>query len=218
MESKIANNFNKLLESLSDTHRRINSKKVSWLIYYNIFRIRESQWKYKVDFKRKIDYSLSNIFQDIVAHYLKKTLSSNFEVIIEEKIGKVRPDILIRKNGKNWAAIEIKTNIGWNRWLVNEENHKIRLKQLSKQLNISFSRVFYIFETIENVNKTFVERFNKNHFKGDILPLFRFRPRPRSFTKKHKRFSDKEIRKLFIENKITDFAEIKRKIVGNRKS
>ena len=74
MESKIANNFNKLLESLSDTHEKTNPKEISWFIYYNLFRIRESQWKYKVLFKRRVDYSLSNIFQDIIAHYLKKIL------------------------------------------------------------------------------------------------------------------------------------------------
>src|SRR3989344_5815181 len=212
MKSRIAHCFNQLLESLSNTRKKINPKNVSWHIYYELFKIREAQWRFKIDFKRKIDYSLSDFFQDIVAHYLKRTLPTNFEVVVEEKMGRTRPDILIRKNGQNWAAIEIKTNIGWNRSLVNEKNHKIRLKQISKQFKIPLSRIFYIFETIDNVNKSFEERFYKNHFKEDILPLFKLRPSPHHFTKSYKKFSDNEIKKLFIENKIINFIKIINKI------
>jgi len=85
MKSKIAKNFKKFLESLEDTSKKINPTEVSFRIYYEMFKIREAQWKYKENFNRKIDYSLSDIFQDIIAHYLKKTLPNNFEIFVEEK-------------------------------------------------------------------------------------------------------------------------------------
>ena len=210
MKSDIVNNFSKFLNSLSDTRKKVNLGNISFKIYYEMFRIREAQWKYKGDFERRRDHSTSEIFQDLIAHYLKRALPSNFNVILEEKSGKLMPDILIRKDNKNWSIIEIKTNIGWDRDLIKEGNHKVRLKQLNNEFKVPLKRVFYIFETIGNVGKDFERKVLNNEYRGDIFPLCKVLPSPYYIkeVREYRKFSDKEIKNLYSENKITDFKEI----------
>lgn len=93
--------------------------------------MRTYQWKYKVLFKREVDFSLSDIFQDLLIHYFRILLPQGYAVFCEHKEGKVRPDILIKKNEKNYAVIEVKTTIGWNRDLIKNDNYLKRLKLLS---------------------------------------------------------------------------------------
>ena len=216
MKSKIATNYGKFLKSLSDNSKP-SSKDTSFQIFYDLFKIREFQWNYKLKVQRNVDYSLSDIFQDIIAHYIRLNLSKEFEVFLEYKKGISRPDILIKKNGNYWAIIEVKTTIGWNRDLVKDGQHTQRLEELSKVFNVPIERIFYIFESSRNVNKSFANEFGKTSREkyNDIFPLFSTSAAPYYLTKNkrvHKKYSDNEILEIYSNSKITDFKDIIKKI------
>jgi hypothetical protein len=220
-KSPIAKSFENLLLSLEKTKSYKNKEDILFKIYYDLFKIRQAQWAYKIKINRKIDYSLSEIFQDIISHYLRSSLPKTYSIFLEQYQGRLRPDILIKKNGINWSIIEVKTTIGWNRKLVEDQNYLVRLKQLQKEFNIPIKRVFYIFEAARNVNKKFFDIFkdNKKHkIKNFIFPLFLNSAAPyhliKTKNKIYKHYSDKEIFQLYKANKITDFKEILRKIIG----
>lgn len=202
------------------SHQEDHHSDITFQIYYDLFRIRDAQWNYKLASNRGIDYSLADIFQDIVAHYLRINLSKKYKVFLEFQQGKLRPDILIKKKNKNWAIIEIKTTIGWNRGLVKGDEYLVRLKKLSKEFGIPLKRVFYIFESSRNVNKEFSKLFEekkKTKITRFILPLFKENASPYYISKKKKvkgfkKYSDSEIFELYKINKITDLKKIFKKI------
>ena len=218
INSDIADSFCNFLVCLQDTNKNNLPEDIGFQIFYDLFKIREAQREYKINFCRKIDYSLSDIFQDIIAHYLKKILPKEYEVILEYKQKKLRPDILIKKNGKNHAILEIKTTIGWNRDLVKEENYLIRLKKLSDEFGVPIHKVFYIFEASRNVNNEFADIFKNdkpNRIKEFIFPLFEFNANPSFCSKRSeslKKFSNEEIYDFYKKDKITDFKEILNKV------
>lgn len=221
MKSPISKNFNNFLISLQKIKSLDKKKCVTLQIFYDLFKIRESQWQHKLKFKRRVDYSTSEIFQDLIAHYLKRILPKNYEIILEYKQNKLRPDILIKKNNKNHSIIEVKTTIGWNRWLVEENNYMTRLKKLKKEFNVPLKRIFYIFESSRNVNEEFAKKFRnikrKKKIHRHIFPLFEYTADPFYISKKqkikgHKKYTDKEILKFYKEYKLTNFYEIVKKI------
>jgi hypothetical protein len=215
-KSKISEHFEKFLESLQSENKNIDHSDITFQIYYDLFKIRDAQWRYKLRVNRSIDYSLADIFQDIVAHYFRKCLPKKYTVFIEYKEGRLRPDILIKKENKNWAVIEIKTTIGWNRDLVKNDEYLVRLQELSKQFKVPLKRVFYIFESSRNVNKNFAELFKgdkKSKITNYILPLFEHSAAPYHLSKKgkidgFKKYNDKEILSIYKSNKITNFKDI----------
>jgi hypothetical protein len=150
-------------------------------------------------------------------------LPQGYAVFCEHKEGKVRPDILIKKNEKNYAVIEVKTTIGWNRNLIKNDNYLKRLKLLSKAFNVSMKRTFFIFEAARNVNKHFYEIFKENKIhkvRNYIYPLFLNNAHPFFLSNKRDRknnyeeFDDAEIYKLYKDNVITTIEDIiKRKIL-----
>ncbi len=219
-KSAISKSFEDFLFAMQQTKKEDCHKDITFQIYYDLFKIREAQWKYKIEINRGVDYSLSDIFQDLIAHYLRMFLPKQYSVHLESKQGKLRPDILIRKNEKNWAIIEIKTTIGWNRGLVRNDNYKIRLKELSEEFNVPIKRIFYIFESSRNVDKDFASLFKRNknsEITKYILPLFEQNASPYYITKKAKvngfrKYSDKELYELYQSGKITDFKEILKKV------
>jgi hypothetical protein len=223
IKSKISKHFEKFLEALQSEDEDIDHPDIGFQIYYDLFKIRDAQWKYKLNVNRKIDYSLSDIFQDIVAHYLRKYLPKKYNILIEDKDdGKLRPDILIKKGDKNWAVIEIKTTIGWKRGIVDDKKEYLeRLKKLSKQFKVPMEKTFYIFEASRNVNKKFSEEFRgdkTSEIPDFIFPLFERGPSAYYLTPKKKReegfkkYKDKEILSFYKANKITDFKHIIKKI------
>jgi len=131
IKSPISEKYGAFLKALlSDTVKP--HKDISCQIFYDLFRIREFQWQYKVEFGREVDASLSDIFQDIIAHYLK--VLTNYEILCEHKQGKLRPDILIRTKGRNKAVIEVKTTIGYNRNLIKENTYKKKIGRIIKRI------------------------------------------------------------------------------------
>ena len=219
--SPISDAFEKFLLSMEKSKKNTCNSDISFKLYYDLFRIREAQWKYKLEINRSVDYSLSDIFQDLVAHYLRMCLPKKYEVFLEFKQGKLRPDILIKKNGKFWSIIEIKTTIGWNRGLVRSDEYLVRLKELSEEFKIPIKRIFYIFESSRNVDKNFASLFqgkNRDKITKFILPLFVQSAAPYYIAKKEKKrvyrkYSDQEIYTLYESNKITDFKQIIKKVL-----
>jgi hypothetical protein len=154
IKSPISEKYGAFLKALlSDTVKP--HKDISCQIFYDLFRIREFQWQYKVEFGMEVDASLSDIFQDIIAHYLK--VLTNYEILCEHKQGKLRPDILIRTKGRNKAVIEVKTTIGYNRNLIKENTYKNRLEELSREFKVPITKTLYIFEGANNVTSDFAK-------------------------------------------------------------
>jgi len=146
-------------------------------------------------------------------------LPKEFEVFLEYKKGISRPDILIKKDGNYWSIIEVKTTIGWNRDLIKDGQHTQRLEELSNLFNVPLERIFYIFESSRNVNKSFANEFGSPSREkyNDIFPLFSISAAPYYLTKNkkaHKRYSDKEILEIYSNSKITDFKDIIKRILG----
>ena len=223
IKSPISDKFSEFLdELLSTTHKPY--KDITYQIYFDLFRIRSSQWKYKVLSKREVDFSLSDIFQDLLTHYFKILLPKEYVVLSEHKTGKVRPDILIKKNNKNWSVIEVKTTIGWRRDLIKNDNYLKRLRILSQTFKVPLQRTFYIFEAARNVNRHFYEIFEKNSrdkMRDYIYPLFLNNPHPFFLSKardrrnKYEVFDETEIVRLYKENVATPLEDIiKRKIMA----
>lgn len=226
-ESKFAKNYDLFLNSFLEKNPIPETEEISKLIYFDLFLIRQAQWKYKIKFNRKIDSAISDLFQDLIAYYLKNTLPEEYQVILEEKKGNLRPDILIKKNGDCHAIIEIKTTIGWDRKLIENKNYVNRIKKLHKAFGVPKNRIFYIFESYANVNKGFKKIFetkkskDKNIFNY-IFPLFKDSPAPYYINKKskdkrdfdidYKLFKIREIGELYAQNKYTEFKQILKKI------
>ena len=218
IKSPISEKYGAFLNALLD-NTVTPHEDISYQIFYDLFRIREFQWQYKVEFSRGVDSSLSDIFQDIIANYLK--ILSKYEILCEHKQGKLRPDILIRKNGHNKAIIEVKTTSGWNRNLVKGNNYKKRLEDLSTEFKVPVKRVFYLFEAADNVTPDFAKVFeNKNahEIKKHIFPLFKKTTYPRNIStirnpkEKYQKYTDNEISELYHQTKLTDFRELLNKI------
>ena len=77
IKSPISEKYGAFLNALLD-NTVTPHEDISYQIFYDLFRIREFQWQYKVEFSREVDSSLSDIFQDIIAHYLK--ILSKYEI------------------------------------------------------------------------------------------------------------------------------------------
>lgn len=210
--------FKQFLNELSK-EEKVNINGVNKEIFYQLFKIREAQSEYKDKAHRGVDYALADIFQDLVAHYLRTQLNKHYEVLIEDKIKKCRPDIVIKKNGKYHAAIEIKTNIGWDRQLSKKENYTKRLKTISRVFNIPIKRCIYVFENVGNVSKEFEKLFWNNSkplpsskkIHRFIFPLFHKRPYVRN-DESGKKLTNKKIFELADRITIRKFSEIIKRI------
>ena len=102
-KSTIAKNFEKFLKALQSEKK--DNFDATFQIYYDLFRIRNAQWSYKLSTNRGVDYSLADIFQDIIAHYLRKHLPKKYTIFLENNNFKLIPDILIKNGKDNWAII-----------------------------------------------------------------------------------------------------------------
>jgi len=171
--NEISDFYDKFLESFCQTKKTnfdLEQNEISKSIYKHIFKIKSSLWKFGEKFNRLKRSSISDIFQDLIALYLKLSLDDNFEVILEKKINRLQPDILVKHNEKNLFIIEIKTTIGWNRKSLNGEIQK-RIFDLSKNFGIQKENIVYIFQSPWNVNKEFAEKYwNIKENKPKQLP------------------------------------------------
>jgi hypothetical protein len=171
--TEISDLFSKFTEAFYNVDAEnfdLEKKTISEEIHQHIFKIKSAQWKQGIEFRRRKKMPLSDIFQDIIALYLKLALGIDFEVILEEKIDRLQPDILIRHNGKNLFILEIKTTIGWERNSINGKFQE-RMKVLSEKFNIPEENIVYIFQSPWNVNAEFANRYwDKSKNKPKELP------------------------------------------------
>ena len=156
---------------IEDCKFNLENSEVSESIFFQIFKIKQSLWRQSVNFNRRIRISMSEIFQDLIALYLKLSLGDGFEIILEEKKEKLRPDILIKYKGKNIFIIEVKTTIGWERKAIRSVFPE-RIKKLAEVFDVPEKNVIYILQSPWNVNNDFTSKYLdlKTH-KFKSLPL-----------------------------------------------
>ena len=177
IRSPIGESFAKLLEAFSNDKQNVHGD-VLFQLFYDLYKVRDALYKYtKVVHRQKI-WPTPDIFQDLLGKYLRIKLSRDYEVFLEykEKHKKLQPDIMIQKNGKNWAIIEVKTTIGRDRGLVRDGKFKKRIGELSDAYGVPSKRVFYVLESCSNVGKGFEKMFSDDgnrDVKDAILPLFK---------------------------------------------
>ena len=210
--------------------------RISEEIHFQVCKMLYIGWKHKVKFKRKIKTSFADIFQDIVAYYLKAALPKEYEIILEEKKLKIRPDILIKK-GKKCFAVEIKTSLGYEPLIFEKKEtyapYEKRRDDLSEAFNIPEDNVLYILSKLKNNGKGFPDQFKRDKnlkiirpklFPYSIIyPLFE-EPDPYYWKwpniknkEKDKKYPDENeindrIKEKQKENIIAPFEEILRKI------
>ena len=150
------------------------------------FRI--SGWKLRVYFNRKTKQQSSDFFQNLISFYLRNSLTNNYQVNLESPSSdnKLKVDVVITKNKAPIFAIEVKTNIGWDRIrekhrAEDEEKYNNRINEIAKSFNIKKKNVIYILETPKNTNKFFETKYWNDNSRlprskempySNIFPLF----------------------------------------------
>lgn len=137
----------------------LEKKEVSQAIYFHLCKMKYAGWCHRILFNRGVKHSLSEIFQDVIAFYLKASLPvDEYSVELEVSKDKLRPDIVIKKNGTYHFILEIKTNIGYNRSGLKDE-FNARRNALSKVFGIEENNIIYVFEEHSNVSNEFSEMY-----------------------------------------------------------
>jgi hypothetical protein len=148
-ESRIATSFSKFLASLQETSP-LSPEEASICIWYDLAGIRAALHEYSDNVNRKKRWTISDIFQDLVAHYLRRTLPECYSVKIEQFVGdkkNIQPDIIVFKDGKPHAAIEVKVRVGRNRSYFAENKHILRAKEVANTIGIADDRVLHVIES-----------------------------------------------------------------------
>lgn len=215
MNSSIGKAYSVFLSELKKTSNV--DENANFNIYLSLFEMRTALWKYCLENRRMVDFSFSDIFQDLVAQYIQKLLPDK-SLILEEKKGRYRPDIVIYdKNLKDkaLAIIEIKTTVGWNRDLINKKGFLERIKNLAKCYDVNQKQVFFIFESSGNVGTHFSKRIwetNNRPYTGRIFPLFKESAHPNTMKdgkykswENYYEYSVKEIRDKYIQDHVCGF-------------
>jgi hypothetical protein len=145
-----------------------NDRSISKALYFQLAKIKYAGWKHRVAFHRARKHSIADVFQDLVAFYLRCALGRlGFELVLEASLrgkdGTLHPDILVRKSGKNVCVIEVKTTIGFARpdkKAVDKYSAlKERLQDVSHAASVPVEHAFYIFEEPANVTAEFRDAF-----------------------------------------------------------
>ncbi|MGB0885092.1 MAG: histidine--tRNA ligase [Chitinophagales bacterium] len=168
--SDLFDKFKESFNNIEETKFNLEQLEISKAIYKHVFKIKSSLWKFGEKFNRLKRSSMSDVFQDLIALYLKLELGNDYKIVLEEKIGKLQPDILVKHKNKNLFILEIKTTIGWDRNSL-DGGIQNRIFDLSKTFNIPKDNIVYIFQSPTNVNKAFAEKYwdSKNR-KAKKLP------------------------------------------------
>lgn len=165
--------YGDLYASLSQNPRLqcdLESTHLSEALYYHLCRIKYAGWRHRVQFKRGKKHSVADVFQDLLAFYLRAALPEEYEVRLEvaKKAGhagaiSTQADIVILRNGANQFVIEAKTTIGWARpdYKLPLPYHAFskRIEQVASNFGISPHKVIFVFEEPTNVNKRFLALF-----------------------------------------------------------
>ena len=225
-------NYNLSLNNPQKKNIDLNYNKVSKEFFIDLVRIHHAGWVNMIGSNRKKRASISEIFQENFAFFLKQYLPKNFEVSTEDNVGidgldcqLVRPDILIKFNGKNIFIIECKTTIGWDR-KGPEEKYSKRMDQLVKKFGVLKENIIFVFENHGNAGKGVRQKYwNKKLGQptnsilefpySQIKPLFN-EPDPfywkyeKGFDKKknYKEFTEESLLQTAVTNIVTPFESI----------
>jgi len=226
-------------ESEKSLYNTIDFKgtKISEDLFFQLCKIQYFGWKHRIKYKRSIKSSISDVFQDIVAYYLKMYLPKEFDITLEEKREKIRPDIIIKKGDKNYFAIEIKTTIGYGR--INSKKKETftpynkRVKLIAQKFHISPKNILFILAGVNNNGTNFPIQYWDNDTKerkprpakfpyNIIYPLFdlydpyywkEYEEYRKERVNEYPHISDKKIREMARENIVTPFEEVLKVII-----
>ncbi|MFM0356464.1 hypothetical protein PQR12_23465 [Paraburkholderia nemoris] len=193
----VSSHYAEMFRSLSDTPaltHQGDERAISKALYFHLAKIKHAGWRHRVDFRRGRKHSIADVFQDLVAFYLRCVLTARgMEVQVEPSfVGKngkrIQPDIAVWNADEVVCVIEVKTTIGFARPnRADEDMYRVlreRLKVVADAAKIPEENAFYIFEEPANVTPEFRDAFwdiERRHAKsrnglGDVLsriyPLF----------------------------------------------
>lgn len=166
---------------------------LSKALFYHLAHLRYVGWKHAVDFQRDRRHGLSDVFQDLLAYYLRKVLGAEgYDVALEasrEPPGGGQPtrvDILISKELASGAVtpffiIEVKTTVGYKRIHENEAVYLKRLSDAARNFGVPEKHAIYIFEEPSNNGNGVEQRYwtkGKGRIGGESAPGQRKLPRP----------------------------------------
>jgi hypothetical protein len=174
---KIHENYRQFLASFSEIEKdkieKYNDGKseISKEIFRQMFKIRQYAHEHGINFDRGRSPTMADIFQDIIAYYLKTFLDDRYKVRLEvEEKGEektYRPDILIEKKYgekfKSHFIIEVKTSLQWKTESIKECEEEI--KKMSKCFSIKQDNIIYILES-GNLNKKFLAEYYEINTKN----------------------------------------------------
>lgn len=233
--------YNNLLDSFiinEKIHIEDDRNFVSEAIYFHLCKFKYAGWRHRINFNRKKKHSISDFFQDIVAFYLRACLPDEYSLVLEEKKGKLQPDIVVKMNKDCVFVIELKTNLGYERPDKNDkkpfQKFTERICNISKAFEIPKENIIYVFEEHSNVSKDFSSIYwddRNNQAKrrpsefpySYIYPLFNqtdpyYWKHDEKFnrTEQYIELTDSDILDKAAENIVTPFEDIIRKIKDNQ--
>jgi len=174
----VADHYAAMYESLADPRSRGNAAmrahEISNSFFAQICKMRYTGWKHRVSFNRGRKPSLPEVFQDLVAFYLRAALPAEFEICVERPVKaivgglskSICPDITIKLAEQTHFIIEAKTTIGWARpdyKLDGEDAYwemERRIQDLAEAYQVDRTRIIFIFQEPSNVCGTqFLPKF-----------------------------------------------------------
>lgn len=213
----------------------LDGTEISEAIFFHLCKMKYAGWRHRINFKRSRKHSLSDIFQDTIAFYLKTALPPNYTVELEPRIRKAQPDIAVKFNNRYIFLVEVKTTIGWKRpdTTANDPYKDIRdrIELLHNAFDVPAENIIYIYEEHSNVSREFSDCFWDRKTKlakerpttfpfSIIFPLFDrtdpyYWPHEGGFNPRVtlKEISDKEIRDRATTSVVTRFEDILKRII-----
>ncbi|KXU87146.1 hypothetical protein CR51_36035 [Caballeronia megalochromosomata] len=141
----------------------LEGRELSKALFCDLARIKYAAWRHRAKFSRGKSHSVSEIFQDLLAYYLRCALDpALFAVVLEEhrRDEKCRSDIIVKRKvaGNEFKAsfvIEVKTTTGFAPLSSDEARVKAvaRLKQVAKAYRVFEHNVIYVYQEPRNNGK-----------------------------------------------------------------
>lgn len=141
---------------------------MSEALFFHVCKMHYAGWHHRVHFGRGLKHDLADVFEDLVAYYLRMALPEEYTLRLETMKDRIRLDILVSKGDRLLGAIEVKTTIGWRRPGETTENpdpyasFTKRITDISRAFQVPPANVIYIFEDHSNVTKEFSAQFWSN--------------------------------------------------------
>lgn len=167
---------------------------LSKALFFHLARIRYTGWMYAATVRRERRHSLSDVFQDLLAYYLRAALAPQGLIVQLEAsrpgVGggdSTQVDIVIFRKGRTAPpvpvfAIEVKTTIGRGRIRTEDEKkpHLDRLEQVARNFDLPPDNVIFVYEEPTNNTGEFEKLYwtRKTETGARLSPGARVLPRP----------------------------------------